>query len=245
VNPVNAFPLLWLLLLGFLLGSGTVVLLWMLAWRRRVRAKHFPVQRPPEFLPLQFSYAPRPASWLAIRSQNPRAIRAALGLDHLTPGPWVEGLTGGYGFFIGAPVNGWVVVTGSGLPDPGNDADDCFRFLTDLSRKVGHVQFFMAERVLQHHAWVRVENGVVTRAYAWAGETVWNQGTKTAAETDLSMKCLSYGEQLNVKSLAATKWMAGNVAKVPLLAARWSLDPARINVRHLRKHADGIAGDPL
>lgn len=234
-----------LLLLGFFLGSGTVILTWMLAWRRRRRAKHSLVQRRPEFLPLQFSYAPRPASWLAVRSQNPQAVRTALGLNHLAPCPWVEGLTGGHGFFIGAPVNGWIVVTGSGLPDPGNDADDCFHFLTDLSRKLGHVQFFLAERVLQHHAWVRVENGVVTRAYAWAGETVWNQGAKTAAETDLSMKCFGYGEQLNAASWAATKWLAGNVAKVPLLAARWSLDPARINVRHLRKHVDGIAGDPL
>jgi len=234
-----------LLLLGFLFGSGTVALLWMMAWRRQVRAKCFPVQRRLEFLPLQFSYAPRPASWLAIRTPNPQAVRAALGLDHLTPCPWIEGLTGGHGLFIGAPVNGWVIVTGSGLPDPGNDADECFRFLTGLSRKLGHVQFFLAEQVLQHHAWVRVENGAVTRAYAWTGETVWNQGAKTAAEADLGMKCLSYGEQLNARSAAAAKWMAGNVAKVPLLAARWSLDPARINVRHLRKHADGIAGDPL
>jgi hypothetical protein len=234
-----------LLLLGFVLGSGTVLLTWMLAWRRRARTRHSRVQRRPEFLPLQFSYAPRPARWLAVRSQNPQTVRTALGLDHWTPCPWVEGLTGGHGFFIGAPVNGWIVVTGSGLPDPGTDADNCFHFLTDLSRKLGHVQFFLAERTLQHHAWVRVENGVVTRAYAWAGETVWNQGAKTAAETDLSMKCFGYGELLNPASWAAAEWLAGNVAKVPLLAARWSLDPARINVRHLRKHVDGIAGDPL
>ena len=90
------------------------------------------------------------------------------------------------------------------------------------------MQFFLAEQVLQHHAWVRVENGVVTRAYAWAAETVWNQGAKTAAETDLSMKCFGYGEQPEAESWAAVKWMAANVAKVPLLAARWSLDPARI-----------------
>jgi hypothetical protein len=237
---------LLLLLLGFLLGSISVLLLWVVAWRRRMRPGRPTTLRPrPVFPLLQLSYAPRPASWLAIRSRNPQAVREALGLDHFTPCPWVEGLTGGHGFFIGAPVNGWIIVTGSGLPDPGNDADDCFYFLTDLSRKLGQVQFFLAERVLQHHAWVRLENGAVTRAYAWAGETVWNQGAKTAAETDLSMKCFGYGEHPNAAAQAATEWMAGNVAKVPLLAAHWSLDPARINVRHLRKHVDGIAGDPL
>ena len=238
-------PLMLLLLFGCLTGLGAVFLAWMLAWRRRARARIAPVQRRSEFLPLQFSYAPRPASWLAVRSQNPQAVRDALCLEHWSPCPWVEGLTGGHGFFIGAPVNGWIVVTGSGLPHPGNDVDDCFLFLTDLSRKLGHVQFFLAERILQHHAWVRLENGLVKRAYAWTGETIWNQGAKTAAETDLSMKCFGYGDALPAASWAAAEWMAGNVAKVPLLAARWSLDPARINVRHLRKHADGIAGDPL
>jgi len=234
-----------LLLLGFVLGAGTTMVLWMIVWRHRVHIRQSPTQRAVEFTPLQIAYAPRPSRWLAIRSHHPQSIRAALGLDQFTPCPWVEGLTGGHGFFIGAPVNGWIIVTGSGLPDPGNDADECFRFLTDLSRKVGHVQFFLAERVLQHHAWARVENGVVKRAYAWAGETVWNQGAKTAAETDLSVKCFGYGDHPVADSWAATEWMAGNVAKVPLLAARWSLDPARIDVRHLRKHADGIAGDPL
>jgi len=233
-----------LLLLGFLLGSGTMLLMWTTSWRvRRVRRSATPPR--PETVSFQLSYAPRPACWLAIRSQNPQVVRNALGLDHLTSCPWVEGLTGGHGYFIGAPVNGWIIVTGSGLPDPGADADDCFRFLTGLSRKVGQVQFFQAEQVLQHHAWVRVENGVVTRAYAWAGETVWNQGAKTAAETDLSMKCFGYGGQPDAASRADGKWLAGNVAKVPLLAARWSLDPARINLRLLRKHVDGIAGDPL
>jgi hypothetical protein len=56
------------------------------------------------------------------------------------------------------------------------------------------------------------------------------------------MKCFGYGEHPDATSWAAAEWTASNAAKVPLLAARWSLDPARIDGR-LRKHADGIAGD--
>jgi hypothetical protein len=238
----DAIPLMLLLLLGFVLGSGMVMLAWMITLRRRAHTTKSTIRLRPEFPSFKLTFAPRPASWLAVRSQDPKAVRAALGLDHFPSCPWVEGLTGGHGFFIGPPVNGWIIVTGSGLPDPGNDADECFRFLTGLSRKLGHVQFFQAEQVLHHHAWVRVENGVVTRAYAWAAETVWNQGGKTAAETDLSMKCFGYGEHPDATSWAAAEWTASNAAKVPLLAARWSLDPARINGR-LRKHADDIAGD--
>ena len=180
MNPVNSISLVLLAVLAFVLGSGTMVLVWMLALHRRTRATGLtplPVEPFPSF---QLAFAPRPASWLAVRSPDRKAVQAALGLNHFAPCSWAEGMTGGHGFFIGPPVNGWIIVTGSGLPNPDSDADECFRFLTELSRKLGHVQFFQAERVLHHHAWVRVENGVVKRAYAWAGETVWNQGAKTA-----------------------------------------------------------------
>ena len=240
----NLIPVVLLLLLGFVLGIGATMLAWIIALQRRARPIKPLIRHWPEFPVFKLTLAPRPASWMAIRSQSPQAVRAALGLDHFAPCPWGEGLAGGHRFFIGPPVNGWIIVTGSGLPDPGNDADECFRFLTRLSRKLGHVQFFQAERVLQHHAWVRLENGVVKRAYAWASETVWNQGVKTAGEMDLSMKCFGYSEHPAADSWAAAEWMTANVAKVPLLAARWSLDPARIDGR-LRKHADGIAGEPL
>jgi hypothetical protein len=227
---------------GLALILGVTMLAWIMALHRRARAAESMLRRQPEFPLLQLTFAPRPASWLAVRSQNPKAVRTALGLDFSAPDAWMKGLSGGQGFFIGPQVNGWIIVTGPGLPDPGNDADECFRFLTGLSRKLGHVQFFQAERVLHHNAWVQVENGVVKRAYAWAAETVWNQGARTSAELDLSMKCFGYDEHPAAGSWAAAEWMATNVAKVPLLAARWSLDPAQIDARR-RKHAGGIAGE--
>ena len=60
--------------------------------------------------------------------------------------------------------------------------------------KLGHVQFFKANRVLGHHAWVRLENGQVMRGYAWAGKTLWNQGMTTRAETEFGLKCFQYFE---------------------------------------------------
>ena len=215
-----------------------MVLVWTLALHRRTRAAEFTPLPVEQFPPFQLAFAPRPASWLVVRSPDRKAVHAALGLNHFAPCSWAGGMTGGHGFFIGPPVNGWIIVTGSGLPNPGSDTDECFRYLTELSRKLGHVQFFQAERILHHHAWARVENGVVKRAYAWAGETVWNQGGKTADETYLSMKCFGYGEHPSAASWAAAEWTAANVIKVPLLAARWSLDPARID-GSLRKRIAG------
>ena len=240
---MSAIPPALLAILGFVFGLGITMLVWMIALHRRAHLVEFKIRQMEKFPLFQSAFGSRPTSWLAVRSLNPKAVQAALGLDHFAPCPWAEGMTGGHGFFIGPPVNGWIIVTGSGLPNPGTDVDECFYFLTGLSRKLGYVQFFQADRVLHHHAWMSVENGVVTRAYAWAGETVWNQGRKTAAETELSMKCFGYGEHPDAASWAAAEWTATNVAKVPLLAARWSLDPARIDER-LRNHANGVAGEP-
>ena len=70
----------------------------------------------------------------------------------------------------------------------------------------------------------------------------WNQGVKTPAEIELSMKCFGYGDEPNADSWAAVEWTAANVGKVPLLATRWSIDPARINER-TQKLTHGIAGE--
>jgi hypothetical protein len=121
--------------------------------------------------------------------------------------------------------------------------DACFRFLLDLSRKLGQVQFFGANRVLGHHAWVRVEAGRVVRAYAWAGRTVWNQGIKTRAELELGLKCFHYFEGPERSIFNHSDVVFSNAEKVPLLAARWSFDPAAVDERTFER-ACGIAGEP-
>jgi hypothetical protein len=110
-----------------------------------------------------------------------------------------------------------------------------------LSRKLGHVQFFQADRVWHRHAWARVEAGRVVRAYAWADKTLWNQGTKTAAEVELGLKCFAYDETVSAAAWRASDLMAANVEKIPSLAARWSLNPAAIDTRFW-EHRRGIAG---
>lgn len=184
----------------------------------------------------------RPAIWLAIRSRDTAAIQRALGLNNPAPCSWAEGLVAAQKLFIAPPVNGWTLVFGSALPDPGDDADVTYHFLRELSRKLGQVQLFQADLLLQHHAWALVESGRIVRAYAWAGATVWNQGVKTAAEITLGVKCYGYAETPVLDDWAAADFLVANVQKVPLIARRWSLDPAEIDLRALPS-ADGIAGE--
>ncbi|MGC3957345.1 MAG: hypothetical protein QM813_05115 [Verrucomicrobiota bacterium] len=158
------------------------------------------------------------------------------------PCSWSEGLILPRQLFIAPPINGWTLVFGTGLPLPDDDVDVSYRFLRELSQKLGHVQFFQADALAQHHAWVQLESGRVIRAYAWAGTTLWNQGVKTSAEIALGMNCFGYGENPGSDDWTVADHLVANVDKVPQLAHRWSLDPAEIDGRALAQQ-QGIAGN--
>jgi hypothetical protein len=186
-----------------------------------------------------------PGRWLAVRSQNPQAVQAALGVQHPRACSWTDALTTPFEprLFISPPVHGWIVVMGCDLPDPVDDIDECYKFLAGLSRKLGEVQFFSRNRAVSHHGWARLSDGKVMRAYAWAGETLWNQGAPTAAERDLKLRCLTYTENSDVLGLAERDLLALNTERVMRLAASWSIDPTAVRGADLE--SKGIAGDLL
>jgi hypothetical protein len=246
----DLIALLLLLLLASALGAGaTMLALVFFLKRREVGSPNAPLLAE-DFLPEGFftvsplrAFWRRPACWLAVRSRNLGAVQAALELDNPKPCSWSEGLSSDRQLFISPPLQGWILVVGAGLPDPSDDVDECFRFLMELSRRIGHVQLFKADPTLHHHAWARVEAGRVVRAYAWAGRTVWNQGAKSAAERELGLKCFGYGETFCSAVWDENGLMATNVEKVQFLAASWSLNPAAIDARFVER-SRGIAGRP-
>lgn len=235
-NPTDAEALMLLMLQMLALGIICIILIWTVVLHRRMKQFNGLQKRVPQ-IPFQTIFPRRPTSWVAIRSANPQRIQAALGLDHFTPCSWSDGIMGEHEFFISPEINGWVVLTGLAIPNPDDDIDECFRFLVSLSRKLGHVQFFFAERFSHYHGWARLDYGCITRAYAWAGETLWNQGIKTLPESELGLKCFDYGD-----SHSSPKIAESNFDKVALLAARWSLDPAAIDERYLN-FITGVAGE--
>ena len=233
-------PALLLLVLSVALSIGVAIV--VLVFRRK-RIKPLPPQVQTESCPFERTcLLRRPGCWLAIKSRNVLAVQSALGLHHARPCSWVEGLMGDEKLFIAPPVKGWILVMGAGLPDPSEDVDRCYRFLVELSRKLGQVQFFSANRALHHHAWVKADGGRIIRAYAWAGKTLWQQGSRTAAERALELRCFDYTEPAERVSFSSPDLVSLNVEKVPMLAAHWSLDPNRIDERVLETER-GVTGE--
>src|SRR3954451_5848153 len=102
-----------------------------------------------------------PCTWLAVKGKNSKRVQRALGLHDAIPCSWEQGLTEAqhHKLFVSPPVNGWILVVGSGLPEPDDDVDKCFFFLRQCSRKLGHVQYYSVNRVLNHHAWALLDDG--------------------------------------------------------------------------------------
>ncbi|HWF18382.1 MAG TPA: hypothetical protein VG754_03910 [Verrucomicrobiae bacterium] len=236
---------------SFVLVMGGFSVYMVLRWRH-LRGSHIP-QGIIKVPPLQSESPPgfrhfalkRPNCWLAIKNRNLLAVQSALAVHNAKPCSCLEGLSGDgeQKLFISPPISGWILVIGSALPDPCEDVDACFRFLLEVSRKLGHVQFFFANAMLNYHAWAQADGGHINRGYAWAGRTLWTQGAMTSAESDLGMRCFDYSDPADVPTFSAPDASCNNSDKVHLLAARWSVDPEDLDER-LIEHEWGIVGEP-
>jgi hypothetical protein len=245
VSPAQIKEVAWLLMLVpfgivFLSGAG----FFFFAWRRASARAQMPLNRQvtsSETESFRSSPFEQPSRWLAVKAKDPFVVQAALHLGRPTACSWEEGLAEAREdkLFISPSASGWVLVVGPGLPEPAEDVDLCYRFLSDLSRKLGHIQFFSTSRVVNYHCWAMLEKGRVFRAYAWAGETLWNQGPVTAAERELNLVCFSYAAEQN--AFAIRDAVTVNSDSVNQLAARWSVDPGACSPAMLQGR--GIVGE--
>jgi hypothetical protein len=228
MSQYEAMKTVWLLMLipfGIVLGVAAVFI--YCAWRRAASLGRETFNTTFS-TPFRAAVIEQPGRWLAVKTLKPSAVQAALQLHGPAPCSWEEGMARAREdkLFISPPISGWILVVGSGLPEPADDPDKSFLFLSALSRKLGQVQFFSASRALHHHGWALLDKGRVLRAYAWAGETLWNQGPLTAAEKELDMQCLEYASGQSL--FAIRDALSANTDKVSQLAGRWSIDPAAI-----------------
>ena len=239
---------LLLAILSFVLVVGTVLVFLIIQWQHRktlsalTHGEAAETNPPPGVSSPSFGLK-QANCWLAIKQRSSQAVQSALALHNPQPCSWADGLAdgGGQRVFVSPPVSGWTLVMGPALPDPCDDADACFRFVLELSRKLGHVQLFSVNTILGHHAWVRAEGGQIVRAYAWAGGTQWNQGRRTMAEDELNLECRDYGETAAMFTDDPEPGVE-NTDKVHVLAARWSIDPDEIDGQFAGR-AWGIAGE--
>ena len=249
-SPADLVPFLLLLLITMTV-SGVVCMFSVLYYLRNRRAARIVnLASPnrgrfapsPSFSPLVFE---RPACWLAIKSRNIEAVREALGLENPTSCSWIEGLAGistDNRLFLSPPIRGWILVFGPHIPRPSDDIDVCYRFLARLSEEMGEVQYFCMDSVTYEHAWARLVDGVVVRAYAWFRETLWNQGAFSEAERRAGVQTYSYGESPDPSAYGMQDRFRMNSDRVFQVASRWSIDPSKVNQGDFVSSGLGLSG---
>ena len=240
--------LLMLLPFGVVVGVGFLFV--TLALRRKSELNHLRMPEAEEALRLSKEFGnpeepvwvQLPNRWMVVHQVKAAAVRNALGLHGVHWCTLSDGLqmASQNRYFISLPIREWVFVFGSEIPDPSVDPDFLFRFLSDMSRELGTVQFFSCDPVLGHHAWAWLESGQVKRAFAWNGTTLWNQGRMTPEERQLKLECPDYFES-GANPGSAMDSIQQNSDKVTALAARWGVGPNRLTQR-LASGAQGIVG---
>jgi hypothetical protein len=115
-------------------------------------------------------------AWYAVRSDDPAAVMAALGLRDLGLTPWREAVDLAYltddRLVVTPPLPGarkasWVLVAGLRLAASAGTAE-----VVALSVALStEVQLFVTHRVAELHRWTRAVDGVLVREFGYVGET--------------------------------------------------------------------------
>jgi hypothetical protein len=180
--------------------------------------------------PVAFGYK---IAWLAIRTTDPRHVARVVGISDLQPANWETGLEAAFrrqGLFVSPPVEGWVFVAGSQLPEPAPPVRLAAweSWIQRIAQEFSEVQYIGNQRVTSFYAWARFVDGREMRLFSSAdGEIYVDRGTpaeveKPWAQTDQDC-CLP------------------DEADVLLVAGQWGLNPMTLEDRDYPRGA-GLFG---
>ncbi len=155
----------------------------------------------------------RGLAWLAVRTDDEQRVADVLADNGVKAAVCSEGKPnppGSAGVY--SPEPGWTLAIGGGvLPDAENDG--FVAFLKAISIPLGEVYYFANYRIVEFHAWAKVVNGEIIRAFTWlgeSGETHVNEGALTPEELAMGKDSLEFPDDEVVFQLAKA----------------WSVDPA-------------------
>ena len=177
-------------------------------------------------------------SWLAVEHATPLEVADALGLDERVSMDWTGGTAAAYrwGVFVARPTPTWTIAHSRiHLPYPLDATSPEFpQWLLSLSTRLGDLQFFTTDRIGDFHAWARIDDGRLTRAYCFIGErgeVPHHLGERTDIETEIGVgaRWLEDGWQ-DWKETEWEDWFAAmpGESHVMRIAGAWGLCPLGI-----------------
>lgn len=167
-------------------------------------------------------------TWLMVRADDPEHVVQALRLRTVLPANWRAGLdeVAQQGVFVTPPVDGWVFAVGRDLAVRTADPTAIEPLIATLSDQFGEAFWFATDDERDTHGWARGDRGQLTRGYAFAeehGHIFWH-GDITDPEHELGC----FVDDPRDRSDDEIKWWPDRDV-VCALAARWAMDPAKID----------------
>lgn len=195
--------------------------------------------------PWPFGYK---TAWLAIRSEDPKAVAAALELSNVQSTNWVYGVwhsveTDDYQIFVTPPVKGWVLAVGIPFLFEADDHQE--KRIIALSKQFGEAQFFASMRVSSAYLWARATDGRLMRLFYEGDGTRRAEGNETPEEKDLNFK---FFDSSSHESKEPGYWQRKDLSfvneySVLSVANKWSVDPSKLDSMGLTP-ALGLLGNP-
>ncbi|MFT3731600.1 MAG: hypothetical protein QM780_09315 [Hyphomicrobium sp.] len=194
-------------------------------------------------------------AWLAIRSEDPTAVAAALGLTRLRPANWTSGVGAIYDseisnglVFIAPPIKGWTLVAAESLPIPAGDAfiDKMTPLLRHLAIEFQSVQCFASFPIINSYAWARFDRGRRVRAFAVAdGGVIWNNGKPSQEERQLGLSFIEVrGIRERHGDLGGELQLYPTEDHVYAIAGGWSINPMAIETLRAPAGVGWVADAP-
>lgn len=201
----------------------------------RLEGKRVLFAAEPDF-PCAFGYR---MSWLAIKSNDARAVAEALGLEDAIPCNWNSGIGTVYDgklgenhVFVTPPVRGWIFVVGLSLPYPVSRhfVDKATPLLVGLCGRFPEVQYFLSFPPLDFFAWARAADGRLIRAFAAGDEgVIWSKGRTTREERRLGLKLFELRGVNGRRGDAGGELILHPTEEhVMRIAQAWSIDPTAL-----------------
>lgn len=194
-------------------------------------------------LPEPFGYK---TAWFAVRSDEEKAVAAAIELQNGHPVNWRYGVRHAheydeYQIFVSPSVNGWILVVG--MPIVWEADDHAVTRMVQLSRQFGETQLFGSVRTSDSYLWARARNGKLVRLFYEGDGNRRVEGEPTEAE-----KAFKFCDSSSPEPEPPGYWRRNDLrypdeACVLEIAGKWSVDPSKLGEMGLTPSL-GLLGSP-
>ncbi len=170
--------------------------------------------------------------WIVIKSNNIKEVLSFLNIKKIDKVPWEDGFIKNNkenGIFITGPINGWILLTGSGVlePDYNEGMKKINSYLDKISNVYGEAQYFLSQRTTFTAIWSKSLKGKIERTYAIGDNFFYQEGFTSRLEKNMAL--ITDNPYLAENKHLFGQYAYPDVDNILKIAENWSFNPSKIS----------------